>query len=127
MTTSPYRPSKALFTVTDPQGVMVTLERNCWYGHILRGHPELRRRLKDVEKALLKPTEIHENLEQRRMNLVYYYRCPGRDRYQNYLKVAVWVYDPERKQAIVTTAHPIIAIPEPTRWYEGKTRWPTSP
>lgn len=73
MATHPYRPSKALFTVTDPEGVVITLEKNCWYGHILRGHPEMRRRLTDVEHALLRPTEIHENFEQRRLNLVYYY------------------------------------------------------
>ncbi|MBI3323688.1 MAG: hypothetical protein HYZ92_00215 [Candidatus Omnitrophica bacterium] len=84
-----YRPSTALFTVTDPEGVVAVLERNCWYGHILRGHPEMRRRLQDVERALAKPTEIHENFEQRRMNRVYYQRCPGRDQFQDYLKVAV--------------------------------------
>lgn len=127
MAAGPYRPSNALLIVTDPQGIIVTLERNCWYGYILRGHPELRRRLKDVKRALLKPTEIHENVEQQRMNLVYYHRCPGRDKFQDYLKVAVWVYDIPGKRAIVTTAHPIMAIPEPTRWYQGRKRWPHSP
>ncbi|MBI4354081.1 MAG: hypothetical protein HY595_02480 [Candidatus Omnitrophica bacterium] len=82
----------------------------------------MRRRLNDVERALLKPTEIHQNLERQRMNLVYYYRCPGRDRVQNYLKVAVWVYDTQSQRAIVTTAHPIMGIPEPTQWYQGKKR-----
>lgn len=86
----------------------------------------MRRRLKDVERALLKPTEIHENLERQRMNLVYYYRCPGRDRIQDYLKVSVWVYERQDNRAIVTTAHPIMGIPEPTRWYQGKKRWPSS-
>jgi len=61
----------------------------------------MRRRLKDVERALLKPTEIHENLEQRRVNMVYDYRCPGRDQFQDYLKVAVWVYEVDGKRAIV--------------------------
>lgn len=126
MATDPYRPSKALFTITDPQGFVITLERNCWYGHILRGHPEMRHRLKDVEKALLKPTEIHENLERQRMNLVYYYRCPGRDKFQDFLKVAVWVYDSQAQRAIVTTAHPVVDIPSPTRWYQGRKRWPSS-
>ena len=124
MASNPYRPSKALFTVADPQGFLVTLERNCWYGHILRGHPDMRRRLKDVERALLKPTEIHQNLEQRRLNMVYYQRCPGRDTFQDYLKVTVWVYDVEGKRAIVTTAHPIVSIPAPSGWYQGKRRWP---
>ena len=121
-----YRPSKEIFTVTDPEGVVITLEKNCWYGHILRGHPEMRRRLKDVKRALLEPTEIHENSERRRFNLVYYHRCPGRDKFQDYLKVAVWVYDSQGKQAIVTTAHPMVDIPSPTRWYQGKKKWPTS-
>jgi len=125
MASEVYRPSRALFTVTDPQGLIVTLERNCWYGHILRGHPEMRRRLKDVERALLKPTEIHENFEQRRVSMVYYQRCPGRDKFQDYLKVAVWVYDVEAERAIVTTAHPIVDIPVPSRWYQGKKRWPS--
>ena len=75
MATASYRPSKALFTVADVQGFTIILERNCWYGHILRGHPEMRRRLGDVKKALITPTEIHENLERRRFNMVYYYRC----------------------------------------------------
>lgn len=104
---------------------MITLERNCWYGHILRGHPEMRHRLKDVERALLKPTEIHQNVEQRRLNMVYYHRCPGRDKFQHYLKIAVWVYDSDAKRAIVTTAHPIMDIPAPSRWYQGKKRWPS--
>ena len=124
MAQSPYRPSKALFTVTDPQGFSITLERNCWCGHILRGHPEMRRRLKDVERVLLKPTEIHQNLKQRRVNMVYYQRYPGRDKFQDYLKVAVWMYDVEGKRAIVTTAHPIVSIPAPSGWYQGKRRWP---
>ena len=126
MARGPYRPSKALFTVADPQGFVITLEKNCWYGHVLRGHPEMRRRLKDVERTLLKPTEIHENVERRRMNLVYYYRCPGRDKVQDYLKVAVWVYDVAGQRAIVTTAHPVINIPSPTAWYQGEKRWPSS-
>jgi|GEM_PF-1408805 len=126
MAAASYRPSRALLTVTDPQGVTVTLERNCWYGHILRGHPELRHRLKDVERTVLHPTEIHENLERQRINMVYYHRCPGRDRLQPYLKVAVWVYDLNAKQAIVTTAHPVMEIPVPSKWYEGKKRWPPS-
>ena len=123
----PYRPSKALFILTDVQGFTVTLERNCWYGHILRGHPEMRRRLADVKQALLSPTEIHENLERRRFNMVYYYRCPGHDPVQGYLKVAVWVFDVESERAIVTTAHPVVNIPTPTQWYQGKKRWPRSP
>ena len=120
-----YRPSRALFTVTDPLGMTIALERNCWYGHILRGHPEMRGRLRDVKQGLIKPTEIHENLQHRRVNLVYYYRCSGRDRFQDYLKIAVWVHDTDAQQAIVTTAHPIMAIPEPSRWYQGEKRWPT--
>lgn len=120
-----YRPSRALCTVTDPEGFVITLERNCWYGHILRGHPEMRHRLKDVQRALVKPTEIHENFEQRRSNMVYYHRCSGRDKLQDFLKVAVWVYDVEGKQAIVTTAHPIVDIPVPSRWYQGKKVWPS--
>ena len=127
MTTGSYRPSKALFTVADVQGFIITLERNCWYGHILRGHPEMRRRLGDVKKSLITPTEIHENLERRRFNMVYYYRCPGRDAVQDYLKVAVWVFDAENRQGIITTAHPVVDIPTPSRWYEGKKRWPSSP
>ena len=124
--TNPYHPSKALFTLTDPLGFTVTLERNCWYGHILRGHPEMRRRLNDVQRALLKPTEIHESTQHRRWNMIYYVRCPGRDRFQEYLKVSVWVHDAQGQRAIVTTAHQIMDIPVATGWYEGKKRWPTS-
>ncbi len=87
----------------------------------------MRHRLKDVEKALLKPTEIHKNLEQRRVNMVCYQRCPGRHKFQDYLKVAVWLYDVAGRQAIVTTAHPIVDIPVPSRWYQGEKIWPSSP
>jgi len=66
MAAIPYQPSTALVTIIDAQGFTVILERNCWYGHILRGHPEMRRRLTDVKQALHTPTEIHENLEQGR-------------------------------------------------------------
>ncbi len=84
----------------------------------------MRHRLNDVKRALSKPTEIHQNLEQRRVNMVYYQRCPSRDRVHDYLKVAVWVYDVEGKRAIVTTAHPVLDIPAPSRWYQGERRWP---
>lgn len=43
--------------VTDPQGLVVVLERSAWQ-HISAGHPEMRGRLNDIFQAISTPTFI---------------------------------------------------------------------
>ncbi len=44
--------------LTDPLGRVVVLHDRTWYGHVLRGHPEVKECRELVEKAVEQPDEI---------------------------------------------------------------------
>lgn len=44
--------------LTDPLGRRLILYDRAWYGHIVKGHPEVRRHRKLVEAAVESPDEI---------------------------------------------------------------------
>jgi hypothetical protein len=45
--------------VTDPLGRKITLHDHTWYGHIISGHPEMRRHRSLLRQAIEKPIAIH--------------------------------------------------------------------
>ena len=48
--------------LTDPLGRTITLHDRTWYGHILKGHPEMRAYRRQVERTITDPTEIRLSL-----------------------------------------------------------------
>lgn len=46
-------------TLTDPLGRSFTLANHTWYGHILKGHPEMRPHFTLVEQAVTAPLSIY--------------------------------------------------------------------
>ena len=42
----------------DPLGRAITLHDHTWYGHIIKGHPEVRQHRQIVEDAIRSPQEI---------------------------------------------------------------------
>lgn len=48
--------------LTDPLGRTITLHDRTWYGHILKGHPEMRPYRRQVERTITDPTEIRLSL-----------------------------------------------------------------
>jgi len=42
----------------DPLGRVITLHDHTWYGHIVKGHPEVRAHRKFVEDAIKSPQEV---------------------------------------------------------------------
>jgi len=45
--------------VTDPLGRLIELHDWTWWGHIVKGHPEVRAMRSDVEQAIVAPISIH--------------------------------------------------------------------
>lgn len=45
--------------ITDPLGREITLHSRTWFGHILRGHPEMLAYRAEVEETIKEPDEIH--------------------------------------------------------------------
>lgn len=45
-------------TLTDPLGRCVVLHDRTWYGHIIKGHPEVARSRPLVEQAIRAPEEV---------------------------------------------------------------------
>ena len=45
-------------TLIDPLGRSITLHDHTWFGHIIKGHPEMKTRRPDVEKAIQSPDQI---------------------------------------------------------------------
>ncbi len=48
--------------LTDPLGRRIVLHDHTWFGHVVKGHPEMRRRRVDAEDAVIVPTEIRFSL-----------------------------------------------------------------
>ena len=44
--------------LTDPLGRSIVLHDSTWYGHILKGHPEMARARSFVEQAIQAPVEV---------------------------------------------------------------------
>lgn len=47
--------------VTDPLGRLIELHDWTWWGHIVKGHPEVRFMRAEVERTLATPTAIHHS------------------------------------------------------------------
>ena len=45
-------------TLTDPLGRSITLRDHTWFGHILKGHPEVRSERASAEQAIRAPATI---------------------------------------------------------------------
>src|SRR5947209_4154036 len=45
-------------SLTDPLGRCLVLHDSTWYGHILKGHPEMTRARSLVERAIRAPVEV---------------------------------------------------------------------
>jgi hypothetical protein len=113
-------PSKKLslricFKAVDKEGYSVALERDCWYGHILKGHrKQMIHRLHDVKTTIERSDRVDRFFTGGTQNRVYFKRWEGRDRWGNdYLKVAAEVIDPVSKIVRVLTAYPVRALPRP--------------
>lgn len=107
------------FKVVDKEGYSVALEKDCWYGHVLRGHRrQMMHRLDDVKTTIEQADRIDRFFTGSVQNRVYLKKWEGRDRWGNdYLKIAAEVIDPMSKVARVLTAYPVDALP---RSPEGK-------
>ena len=45
----------------DPRGIVVLIDRACWHGHILAGHPEMPARLDWLAATIEAPDAIYES------------------------------------------------------------------
>ena len=45
-------------TLKDPLGRVLVLSERTWYGHVLRGHPEMKGLRRLVEAAIRRPDEV---------------------------------------------------------------------
>lgn len=100
------------FKVTDPDGYTVVLENACWYGHVLREHPDMGHRQMDTKSTIEHPDRVDSYLDCDPPNRVYFKEWEGRDPYGNkYLKVPTEVINPDKKLSRVLTAHPIAFMP----------------
>jgi hypothetical protein len=43
----------------DPKGRQIVLLDNTWFGHIVKAHPDMANRRRDVEQAVRQPDAIH--------------------------------------------------------------------
>ena len=50
-----------VINVADPRGKNIKCTRDCWYGHVLNGHPFLKKSLKAVRTTITKPDFIHND------------------------------------------------------------------
>ena len=107
---------RILFRVTDREGYSVVLEKDCWYGHILRGHRrQMVHRLSDVKATIEEADRIDRIFTGSVQNRIYFKRWEGRDRWGNvYLKVATEMIEAETKTARVLSTYPIGALPRPS-------------
>ena len=105
------------WTVDDPDGFHVSLEKDCWHGHILREHRHhMKRRLLDTKTTVEKPDRVDRFTTGARENRVYFKRWKDRDPSGNeYLKVPTEVINPKEKVARVLTAHPLWILPPPVK------------
>ena len=98
--------SKELFQVVCPKGFIISLDRDCWHGHILKKHYlQMQGRLKEVEATIVSADVIYHNDKHGRTNLLYWKEFPHFGPSHHWLKVAAWIVDERHKKGIVTTAH----------------------
>ncbi len=105
--------NKLLFTINDPSGISVSLEKDCWYGHILKRHmKQMSHRLSDVKSTIAYPDKVHEKLVNNVKNRVYFKHWKDRDPLgQEVLKVPTEEIV-KGKVARVLTAHPLPFFPK---------------
>jgi len=82
--------------ITDPLGRVIVLHDRTWYGHIVRGHPEVAQSRKCVETAVQDPIEIRKSLSDPNCRL--FYGAGGR-------KDVIIMVVVDVAQGLVKTAH----------------------
>ena len=100
-----------VYICIDPEGYRVFLEKDCWYGHILKRHQkQMAHRLYDIKSTIENPDDVVVKVENGVQNRVYFKRWRHRDPYgQEYLKVPTEVVGD--RTARILTAHPVATIP----------------
>lgn len=83
-------------SLTDPLGRTIVLHDRTWYGHVLRGHPEVKECRALVENAVREPDEIRHSRSDEDCR-IYFGRGPGPD-----VKILVVA---DVKRGFVKTAH----------------------
>lgn len=97
---------KIIYRAVDPEGFEVYMEKECWYGHILKNHKkQMIHRLYDIKSTIEQPDYVDDRLENGVRNRVYFKKWSGRDPYgQQFLKVPTQIV--ADKISRVLTAHP---------------------
>ena len=108
---------KLCFKTTDQNGVTVALEKECWYGPILREHKrQMNHRLHDIKTTIEKPDRVDDYFVKRIRNSVYFKRWKGIDPFgQEYLKVPSQIVGEGDPVFRVLTAHPMFMLPPKQR------------
>ena len=57
--------------LTDPLSRQIDLSEDTWYGHIVKGHPEMQGLRKEAEAAILQPASIHFSASDENCRLYY--------------------------------------------------------
>lgn len=120
--------AEAFFVAKDPEGFLIELRKKTWYGHVLRTDERalrLGRYTRDHLKATIEDAdEIRQDHKSNRLNRVYFKEWKGVDKFNKYLKVATYIYDPKEKRGLIVTAVPYRVLP-PLDDLRGETKvWP---
>ena len=104
---------KLCYEAIDKEGITVALEKDCWYGHILKFHKkQMSHRLFDIKTTIEQPDRVDGYFVNGVRNRVYFKHWKGRDPLgQEYLKVPTQIVDESGLIFRVLTAHPIPLLP----------------
>ena len=104
---------KLWYKTTDKDGMVIALEKECWYGHILREHKrQMSHRLHDIKTTIEDPDRVDDYFVKGIRNRVYFKHWKGRDpNGQEYLKVLTQIVDEAGLVFRVLTAHPMFMLP----------------
>ena len=93
--------------------MVVALEKECWYGHILKEHKQqMSHRLHDIKTTIEAPDRVDDYFVKGIRNRVYFKHWKGRDPFgQEYLKVPTQIVDDAELVFRVLTAHPMFMLP----------------
>jgi len=89
---------------TDPQGLVVVLDRNAWQ-HITSGHPEMRDRLTEILQAIRTPTIIEADPIDSNSRRYYWLKPISFGKYSRLYVMVVVSVDNESVSGRVRTAH----------------------
>lgn len=104
---------KVFYKAVDKEGITVILEKNCWYGHILKFHgKQMSHRLYDIKATIEKPDRVDDYFVNGIRNRVYFKHWKYRDPLgQEYLKVPAQLVIEKGLIFRVLTAHPLEHLP----------------